>query len=188
MNRHADPTKQNQFVPVIRKLAVMEDLAIESVGREADDLIRTWTQQAINAGDDYIICTIDKDMDCIPGLHYRMHPKIEGKSVALNHPSRFVEISPEDSMRFYYEQLLKGDPTDNIPGVPRIGDVKAKKILAPYNTKEEFQEQVVEQYMLAYGDEWKDYLLSNAKMIHLQTDTEDYFSFKDWPIIGELCK
>jgi 5'-3' exonuclease len=90
-------------------------------------------------------------------------------------------------MRHYYQQLLKGDPTDNIPGVPRVGEVKAAKILAPFTTEKDFQEQVVEQYLLAYGEfEWKDYLLSNAKMIHLQRDKDDYFNFKQWPIIQEL--
>jgi hypothetical protein len=65
--------------------------------------------------------------------------------------------------------------------------VKAAKILAPFTTEKDFQEQVVEQYLLAYGEfEWKDYLLSNAKMIHLQRDKDDYFNFKQWPIIQEL--
>jgi 5'-3' exonuclease len=177
LNRHADPTKQNMFVPVLRKLAVHEDLAIESDGREADDLMRIWAEQAMAAGDDYIICSIDKDLKCIPGKHYLMHKD----------KKHTIVVSPEEAMRHYYEQLLKGDPTDNIPGVPRVGDVKATKLLAPFSTEEEFQAQVVEQYLIAYGEDlWKDYLLSNAKMIHLQKNANDYFSFDNWPIVREL--
>ncbi len=175
LNRHADPNKQNHFVPVLRKLAVAEDLAIEATGREADDLMRMWAEEAIASGDDYMICSIDKDLKCIPGRHYLMHKKT------------IIEVSEAEALRHYYQQLLKGDPTDNIPGVPRVGEVKAEKILAPYSTEEEFQEQVVEQYLIAYGEEqWKDYLLSNAKMIHLQKHKDDYFSFDNWPIIKEL--
>ena len=160
---------------MLRKLAVAEDYAIESVGREADDLLRIWAEQARAAGDPYIICSIDKDLKCIPGKHFLMHKK------------EIIEISELEALRHYYEQLLKGDPTDNIPGVPRVGQVKAEKILAPFNTEQEFQEQVVEQYLMAYGeDKWKDYLLSNAKMIHLQKHESDYFSFDSWPIIKEL--
>ena len=155
-------------------MAVKEELAIESSGREADDLIRIWAEQARAADIDYVICSIDKDLKCIPGKHWLMHKKT------------LITVSEEDACRHYYEQLLKGDPTDNIPGIPRVGEVKASKILAPFTTEEEFQEQVVEQYMLAYDTEWKDYLLSNAKMIHLQRTPEDYFSFNDWPIIKEL--
>jgi 5'-3' exonuclease len=174
LNRHADPTKQNIFVPVLRKLAAAEDLAIEATGREADDLMRIWAEEAIKGGDEYIICSIDKDLKCIPGKHYLMHKK------------EFIIVSQEEADRHYYEQLLKGDPTDNIPGVPKLGNVKATKILQPFNSVSEFQEQVVDQYLIAYGDDWKNFLLSNAKMIHLQRDSDDYFNFKDWPIIREL--
>lgn len=174
LNRHADPTKQNAFVPVLRKLAVAEDFAIEATGREADDLIRIWAEQARLAGIDYVICSIDKDLKCIPGRHWLMHKK------------EIIEISEEEANRHYYQQLLKGDPTDNIPGVPRVGEVKAAKILQDFRTTEEFQEQVVEQYMLAYGDDWRNFLLSNGKMIHLQKEPNDYFNFSDWKIVHEL--
>jgi 5'-3' exonuclease len=174
LNRHADPNKQNLFVPVLRKLAVSENLAIPSDGCEADDLIRIWAEQARKFDQEYIICSIDKDLKCIPGKHWLMHKKI------------LIDVSEADAMRHYYEQLLKGDPTDNIPGVPRVGEVKASKILAPLTTEAEFQEAVVSEYINAYGDEWKEYLLSNAKMIHLQRHPTDYFSFDEWPIIKEL--
>lgn len=174
LNRHADPNKQNHFVPVLRKLAVAQDFAIEAIGREADDLIRIWAEQARESGDEYIICSIDKDLKCIPGKHYLMHKKT------------IIEVSEEEALKHYYKQLLKGDPTDNIPGVPRVGEVKAEKLLLDLTTEEEFQECVVEQYLNAYGDEWREYLLSNAKMIHLQKHPSDYFSFKSWPIIREL--
>ncbi len=174
LNRHADPTKQNTFVPILRKLAVKSELAIEATGREADDLIRIWAEQAREAGDDYIICSIDKDLKCIPGKHWLMHKK------------ELLVVSEEEAQRHYYEQLLKGDPTDNIPGVPRVGEVKATKILADYSTEEEFQEQVVGAYIIAYGDDWRDYLLSNGKMIHLQKTPDDYFNFQNWPVVQSL--
>lgn len=174
LNRHADPNKQNIFVPVLRRLAVAEDLAIPADGREADDLIRIWAEQARAANIDYIICSIDKDLKCIPGRHWLMHKK------------QLIEISEEDALRHYYQQLLKGDPTDNIPGVPRVGEVKAAKILEPFSLESEFQEAVVSEYIAAYGDEWKEYLLSNGKMIHLQKHDNDYFTLETWPIVKEL--
>lgn len=174
MNRHADPKKQNAFVPVLRKLAVAEDLAVASDGREADDLLRIWANQAIAAGDPYVVCTIDKDLKCIPGNFYNMKHK------------ELISISEDAATRHYYEQLLKGDPTDNIPGVPRIGEVKASKILSACKSSNDFQEQVVNQYLQAYGEDWYSYLLSNGKMIHLQQTPEDYFNFSNWPIVKEL--
>jgi 5'-3' exonuclease len=174
LNRHADPNRQNHFVPTLRKLAVAEDLAVEATGREADDLMRMWAEEAIASGDEYVICSIDKDLKCIPGKHYLMHKK------------EFITVSPDEALRHYYEQLLKGDPTDNIPGVPRVGEVKAKKFLENCQTENEFQEAVVDQYLMAYGDDWKQYLLSNGKMIYLQKHKDDYFKVEDWPIVREL--
>jgi len=174
LNRHADPSKRNIFVPIIRSLAVAEGFAIDSDGREADDLMRIWSEQAIEAGDDYIIATIDKDMKCIPGKHYSMQKGI------------FFEVSVEEARRHYYEQLLKGDPTDHIPGVPKVGDVKAAKLVKTCETEEDMQEVVVNEYIKAYGDEWYEYFLSNAKMIHLQKHPNDYFKASDWPVVMEL--
>ena len=169
----------NEFVPILRKLAVKSGLAVPADGREADDLIRTWAEEARRVNQKYVICSIDKDLRCIPGTHYIMHYETE-KQVIL-------DISEDAAKRHYYEQLLKGDPTDNIPGVPRVGEVKAKKLISECSTEKEMQERVVEAYLVAYGDEWYDYFLINAKLIHLQTHFNDYFDCRHWPIIQELC-
>lgn len=174
LNRHADPNKQNHFVPVLRRLAVAQDLAIPAYEREADDLMRIWAEEARASGDDYVICSIDKDLKCIPGRHYLMHK------------DTMIEVSESAALRHYYEQLLKGDPTDNIPGVPRVGEVKAARILENCTTENEFQEKVVDEYIKAYGDDWLSYLLSNGKMIYLQKTKNDFFNLKDWPIVQEL--
>jgi 5'-3' exonuclease len=181
MNRHSNVASLNEFVPSIRQLAVMEELAVASHGREADDLLRMWAEQAKKAGRDYIICSMDKDLLCIPGKHYLLHRREFARE-----SDRFIEMSEDASCRFFYEQLLKGDPTDNIPGIPRIGEVKAKQILSSAKTEAEFQELVIDAYIKAYGDKWADYLLSNGKMLYLQKHEQDYFNFNDWPIAKEL--
>lgn len=168
---HASP---NVFVPVLRQLAIKDGLAIPAIGREADDLLRIWAEQAIAAGDPYVICSVDKDLKCIPGPYYDM------KKRAITHTDAL------EAARHYHEQLLKGDPTDNIPGVIGIGNIKAANLLKDSTTIEEFQEVVVDAYIRAYGDGWYDMLLSNGKMIHLQRHSEDYFSFKEWPVVREL--
>jgi 5'-3' exonuclease len=183
MNRHKPDAPHrylNDFVPSIRKLAIFENLAIAANDCEADDLIRIWAEEARAYNQEYIVCSIDKDLRCIPGRHYVMHYDPSKQ--------RILNITEDAAKRFYYEQLLKGDPTDNIPGVPRVGEVKAAKLLAECETEEQMQETVVEQYLLAYGpDEWYHHFLINGKLIHLQTHYNDYFECqKDWPIIKEL--
>lgn len=174
LNRHKDPRKQNKFVPAIRQRAVAETNAVEAVGREADDLLRMWATQAMSAGDPYIVVSIDKDLDCIPGMHFNPTTKEQ------------YNVSVAQAERFFYQQLLSGDPTDNIPGIPRIGAVKAAGLLAGMTTAEEMQEQVVLMYASKFGKDWYNMLLSNGKMLYLQQHEDDYFSLATWPVAAAL--
>ncbi len=173
-HRRVDPMKQNLFVHDLRDLLVMDDYAIYSDGRETDDFLCIWAAEARLAGDDYIVCEDDKDLWCIPGVHYNLRTK------------ETFTVTPEQAQRHYFEQILKGDPTDSIPGIPGVGPAKAEKKLLSCKTTEEFQEAVVDMYFGYYKDEWYENLLINAKLIHLQKTPTDYFSFKDWPIVKEL--
>jgi len=174
LNRHADPSKSNKFVPVLRKRAIEDGLAVEAVGREADDLLRIWSNEAYDNLEEAIICSIDKDLLCIPGLHYRLKEKI------------IIKVTAKEAMRHYFEQIICGDSTDNIPGLPGIGKVKAAKLLEGCETLEDYQENVVGLYMNAYEDDWKSYLLCNGKMIHIQNHVNDFFEVSSWPIVQEL--
>jgi hypothetical protein len=176
-NRAKNVTSElNRFVPTLRKLAVASELAIEATGREADDLLRIWAEEARRAGDPFVICSIDKDLLMIPGKHYRIREQ------------EIIEITPDDARRRYYEQVLKGDPTDNIPGAPGIGDVKAKAILRDCNTDEEFQEVIVETYIAQYTKKelpnWYNDLLCNIKMIHIQREPFDFIKAEEWPVLA----
>jgi len=90
-------------------------------GIEADDAL------GIEAGSnkDCVIVAVDKDLDQIPGDHYNW---TKGE--------RYV-VTQKGGLRFFYEQLLSGDPTDNVPGIPGIGPVKAKKALEECKTPNE---------------------------------------------------
>lgn len=62
-----------------------------------------------------VIYSGDKDLKQIPGQHL-----VDGK---------IISIHEEEADRFFYTQVLTGDPTDGYPGCPGIGKVKAEKIL-----------------------------------------------------------
>lgn len=173
-NRRSSQPQLKAVVPRIRQLAVLSGYAIEAEYREADDYLRIWANEARAVGREVITASIDKDLHCIPGKHY------------LIHKQQMITISPEEAQRFYFQQLLKGDPTDNIPGLPGVGDVKALKLIADCRTEEDFQEVVVSNYIAAYGDDWENALLSNGKMIHIQNHLEDWFSIREWPLVQEL--
>jgi 5'-3' exonuclease len=149
-------------------MAVENGMAVAAHGMEADDLLRIWQQECVAAGVDYIICSIDKDLRCIPGRHYLMHKK------------QFIDVSEEEATRFYYEQLLQGDPTDNIKGIPRVGPVKAQKYLQDCKTEKEFQYTVSEAYQSYFGNEWEQELILNGRLIYLLKSKDDEFTLDGW--------
>lgn len=91
--------------------------AVQVHGYEADDAIATDMTQT-----GAIHCGIDKDMLQIPGMHYN-YVKKEWKT-----------ISEEDAILILYRQILQGDNSDNIPGLPRIGEKKAADAIQNHET------------------------------------------------------
>jgi len=76
------------------------------------------TLENFQLGCDTIICSIDKDLRNTPGWHYNW-----------NKDEKPQWITEEEATYSFYKQLLTGDRTDNIQGIPGIGPKKAEKIL-----------------------------------------------------------
>jgi len=100
--------------------------AIVVDGAEADDALGAlqWLDLKNRKSKDYldcetVICTIDKDLNMIPGLHYNWGKQDEG----------IVIINQEEADLFFFEQMLTGDAADNIAGIKGIGSITAKRLL-----------------------------------------------------------
>jgi 5'-3' exonuclease len=169
-NRRKTLDKTNPFVPILRERAVEVGIAVEAIGREADDLLCMWAHQAMAANEPYIIVSIDKDLNCIPGPHFNPNK------------GTLYDVSADDASRFFYTQLLTGDSTDNIPGVPGVGPIKAEKLLKDADGEDEYQLVVASTYQDAFGDGWHGQLLSNGKMLYLQKHEDDFFNLNGWTL------
>lgn len=128
--------------------------AILCDGIEADDAM------GIAQGEDTIICTIDKDLLQVPGLHYNWRKDI------------FTTVSELDGLRHFYRQLLMGDRTDNIFGVKGIGEVKSKRYIDPHETEWEMFQQVQDLYG---GDDER--LLMNGKCLWILREDMKQWDF-----------
>ena len=144
-----------KYYDFLRQVLV-EDYAAEVVsGVEADDSlgiaqIANWwgdgkpkgTNQSdfnIIKGPQTVICTIDKDLDMIPGWHYNFVKE------------RKYYISDLEAYRSFYWQVLVGDKaSDNIDGCPDIGKVKATKYLEGSTCEKEMYDLVVRKYKEAF--------------------------------------
>jgi hypothetical protein len=108
-----------------------------------------------------IICSIDKDMDMVPGLHYRWEIRRGGKVVK---PSKVYDVTMTDADRFFFWQLLVGDTVDNIKGCAGIGPKKADAILAACVGRREMECAVGFQYALKYDDPEAE-MIKNWKLL-----------------------
>ena len=86
---------------------------------EADDIVSVLQ----DANDTYIVSN-DKDLKQVPGWHYDFGA------------NKIYEISNEQALYNLSKQLLTGDTTDHISGLPGIGDVKAQEYLSKYEPKQ----------------------------------------------------
>jgi hypothetical protein len=101
----------------IRDYLVHEWKAAIITGREADDEVSIVARRLARQRLPFVIATIDKDLDQIPGRHYNYMKKV-----------RYV-VDAEEAMAWFYTQCLSGDATDNIGGCYKVGGVKATSIV-----------------------------------------------------------
>lgn len=101
----------------LRKWIAHNQDAIIVENREADDELAIIAQQCREDGVPYVICTIDKDLDQIPGEHFDYKKHV------------FYDVPPNEARELFWEQAISGDSTDNIPGVPGIGAAGARKLV-----------------------------------------------------------
>ena len=132
-------------------------------GYEADDAL------GINQTSDTIICTIDKDLDMIPGKHYSWPILRQG---AIVREGKLYEVSEIEGLRSFYRSLLVGDRTDNIFGVDGIGKVKAAKAIDHLETEEEMFDRVAELYQ---GD--MDRMLVTGKLLYIMREEHKQWEF-----------
>lgn len=113
--------------------------AVQTDGVEADDAL------GMHQNDGTIICSVDKDLLQIPGLHYNWRK------------DKIVEIDCRTGNYNLYKQVLQGDKVDNIPGVPGyetaiVGGRKADKLLTTLDSRSDMHCAVGLEYAANFDD------------------------------------
>lgn len=137
--------KRNKWVSMVRKELIKMDAFVIHPEWEADDLIKDRSVEIENG--QYVICSIDKDLKQIPGVHFNYYrkrlldengdPQLDENGYRKVGPCVGLSVvSIEEANYFFWSQMLMGDSGDKITGIPRIGKVKAQKILADHNPKD----------------------------------------------------
>lgn len=151
-----DPDLHAQF-PMIKELLTALNVPIlQSEGWEGDDILGTMARLGEEAGCDMLLVTGDRDMYQLVTEHVNVVSTRKGLSdVAIMTPESVDDlyhgITPALVPDFYG---LKGDTSDNIPGVPGIGPKKASALIAQYGSLDE---------VIAHADEVKGKMGQNLR-------------------------
>tara|TARA_R110002020_G_scaffold120336_1_gene274297 strand:+ start:823 stop:1680 length:858 start_codon:yes stop_codon:yes gene_type:complete len=123
-----DPSHKPHWYNEIKEYLKTVWKAKEEEHLEADDIL------ADLQGSDTCIVSTDKDLDQISGWHYNWVKDI------------LYEVSPDQAVHSKYIQILTGDSTDNIEGIPGLGPVGAEKCLEWCESIEDYEQSIKEEY------------------------------------------
>jgi DNA polymerase-1 len=132
----------------VRCLEIMDALQIPvyaAPGYEADDVMGALSVQAAEAGIDTFLVTLDSDIVQLirPNVRvYMLRPYQRDKVIYDEASAR--ERYGFDPRRMADFKALRGDVSDNIPGVPGIGDTTAKKLLGQFGSIDSIYEHIDE--------------------------------------------
>ena len=144
--RHAMPEELAQQMPIIKEiLADMNITIIEKEGYEADDVLGTISKQAEKTGHDVTILSGDRDTFQLASKHITIRiPRTKmGKTETEDYDEKKIQeeygVKP---IQLIQVKGLMGDTSDNIPGVPGVGEKTALKLIKEYKTIDNLYEKL----------------------------------------------
>jgi DNA polymerase-1 len=131
-NRQATPEDLSSQIPFILQMVEAMGLPLLRVPNvEADDVIGTLAQQAQAKGEEVLIVTGDKDMAQLVNERVSLLDTMKNRKLDPAGVEEKFGVPPERIVDYL---ALMGDATDNIPGVPGVGEKTAAKLIKEYGT------------------------------------------------------
>lgn len=122
-----------QFGLIRQAVAAFNVPAVEQDNYEADDIIATYTRQAVEAGADVTIVASDKDLMQLVGPGVVMLDTMKDRRIGPEEVMEKFGVPPEKVIDV---QALAGDSIDNVPGVPGIGVKTAASLITEFGDLE----------------------------------------------------
>ncbi|WP_299955816.1 DNA polymerase I [uncultured Modestobacter sp.] len=143
-NRSESPTDFRGQVSLVQEvLGALHVPVITAENYEADDVIATLTVQAVEQGMDVLICTGDRDALQLVNEHVTVLYPRKGVSDLTRFTPEEVEtkygLTPTQYPDF---AALRGDPSDNLPSIPSVGEKTAAKWVREYGSLDALVDQV----------------------------------------------
>jgi len=172
------PDDMREQIPKVRDVVAALGFPVyEREGFEADDVIATLAGQATARDLDVTILTGDLDMLQLVGEHTRLMVSLRG-GVANTVSYDLAKIEERwglrpDQMLDY--KSLKGDPTDNIPGIPGVGEKTASRLIATWGSLDalyEHLDEVTPEKLRPLLAEHRDTVLESRELMRLVRDVD----------------
>ncbi len=139
-NRSAMPEDLVPQIPLIKEVVRAFNLpGLELSGYEADDIIATLAKRYADQGLDVTIVTGDKDLMQVVGERVNLLDTMKGKTSGRDEVIERFGVPPEQVLEILG---LAGDSSDNIPGVPGIGEKTASSLIQEFGTIENLLDNI----------------------------------------------
>ncbi len=156
--REKTPAELSEQVVKVRNiLSAMQIAVFEIDDYEADDVIGTLADHFVAAGHNVVVVSGDADLLQLVGDRITVMLTKKGISVMERYNRDRLKkdygLAPEQIIEF---KALKGDPSDNIAGIPGIGEKTARNLLAEYKTIDSIYDHL-DQLKLKTAENLKNY-------------------------------
>ena len=189
------PTELKEQVPVMKDLLLaMEICVLEHAGWEADDILGSLAKQSEKSGMEVSLVSGDRDLLQIASDHIKIRiPKTKGGKTEIEDyyaadvlakyqvtPTQFIEL-----------KALMGDASDNIPGVPKVGEKTATDLMVTYGSIEGIYahvEEITKKSVRETLQENRELADLSKKLATIKTDCELDFVFENAKAEGFYTK
>ena len=142
------PEELREQVPVLKDvLRAMQVTIVEQAGLEADDILGTLAKKAQASGMEVSLVSGDRDLLQVADEHIKIRipkTKMGRTEVEDYYPEDVVKAFQVTPLQFIDLKALMGDSSDNVPGVPKVGQKTATELMVQYGSMEDIYAHVEE--------------------------------------------
>lgn len=183
-NRDKTPENIQESIPIIKEIIDAYNIPIFQIsGFEADDVIGTLAKKAESSGIKIFMMTPDKDYAQLISENISIYkPKRAGNEAEIigleDVRNNFLVSDPIQLTDIF---ALWGDKSDNIPGVPGIGEKTAKNLIAEYQNIDILYENIdkISGKIKSNLINFKDQAYLSKELVTIKTDVPVNFKLKD---------
>jgi DNA polymerase-1 len=144
--RNATPDEFRSQIPLIHEVLKAMNINEYSLeGFEADDVLATISKQAVSEGFEVFICTGDRDsFQLVTEKITVLYPKKGVSELARMTPEAVQEKYGLTPAQYPDFAALRGDPSDNLPSIPGVGEKTAAKWIIEYGSLSDLVKKIDE--------------------------------------------